>query len=192
MRPHFILAVFLVVSAGTGFAETAGQKTAEDKEPKKHYLYEWHDDKGVVHITDELGKVPPKYRDQARQVEVPKKDEAVKGRQGPQTQSGPGHPESQGGEEAGKAEWQRRMKDARQRLADAERRYWALDQKRREALEKGGGPASGRREGLVEAERIEQEMRRAQREIDDARNRIEVVLPEEARKAGVPPGWLRE
>jgi hypothetical protein len=192
MRPDIILALFLVVAAGTGFAQTAEQKPAEDKEPRKHHLYEWTDDKAVVHITDELGKVPPKYRDQARQVEVPKKEKAAEGRQEQQTISGPGHPNAQGREEAGKAEWQRRMKDARQRLADAERRYWALDQKRREALEKWGGPASGRREGLVEAERIEQEMRQAQREIDNARNRIEVVLPEEARKAGVPPGWLRE
>jgi hypothetical protein len=35
-------------------------------------------------------------------------------------------------------------------------------------------------------------MKQVQKEIDDTRNRINVVIPEEARKAGIPPGWLRE
>jgi hypothetical protein len=35
-------------------------------------------------------------------------------------------------------------------------------------------------------------MKQVQKEKDDARNEVEVVIPEAARKAGVPPGWLRE
>jgi hypothetical protein len=35
-------------------------------------------------------------------------------------------------------------------------------------------------------------MKGVQSEIDAARNDLDVVIPEEARKAGVPPGWLRE
>jgi hypothetical protein len=31
-----------------------------------------------------------------------------------------------------------------------------------------------------------------QKEIDEARNMLDVVIPEEARRAGVPPGWLRK
>jgi hypothetical protein len=35
-------------------------------------------------------------------------------------------------------------------------------------------------------------MKEVQKQIDEARNMVDVVIPEEARKAGVPPGWLRE
>ena len=31
-----------------------------------------------------------------------------------------------------------------------------------------------------------------QKRIDEARNMLNVVIPEEARKAGIPPGWLRD
>ena len=44
----------------------------------------------------------------------------------------------------------------------------------------------------MKAQKIEEEMQQVQREIDSARNEVENVIPEQARKAGVPPGWLRE
>jgi hypothetical protein len=41
-------------------------------------------------------------------------------------------------------------------------------------------------------QQIENDMQRTRREIDDIKNEINTVIPDEARKAGVPPGWLRE
>ncbi len=55
-----------------------------------------------------------------------------------------------------------------------------------------GGPAYGPIENKVKAEQVAQEMKEVQKQIDEARNMLDVVIPEDARKAGVPPGWLRE
>jgi len=190
MRAEPIILIVFLFAAGTSFAQTDQQKKAEEEELKKSYLYQWTDDKGVVHITDGLGKVPEKYRDKAVKLESPKRDESGQGEQRTYEQVTPA--DEEGREEDRKAEWQQRMKEARKRLADAERRYQELDQKRTEALGKWGGAASGHLEGRVEAERIEREMNPVRQNINDARNEVEVVIPEAARKAGVPPGWLRE
>jgi hypothetical protein len=88
--------------------------------------------------------------------------------------------------------WQRRVSMAKQRLAAAKQRYQELDQKRTSLLGQWGTPAYAPPEARIEAQRLAQEMDSVQKEIDDARNEVEVVIPEEARKAGVPPGWLRE
>jgi hypothetical protein len=55
-----------------------------------------------------------------------------------------------------------------------------------------GGPAYGPIENKVKAAQIEQQMKEVQKQIDEARNMLDVVIPDEARKAGVPPGVLRE
>jgi phage-related minor tail protein len=190
MRSGPIIMIVFLFAAGAVFAQTDQQKKTEDEELKKSYLYQWTDDKGVVHITDGLGKVPEKYRDKAVKLETPKRDESGQGEQRTFEQSTPAE-QNEEREENNKAEWQQRMKLARQRLTDAERSYQELDQKRNEALVRWAGGASGRIEDRMEAERIEQEMKEAQKEKDDARREVEVVIPEAARKAGVPPGWLR-
>jgi hypothetical protein len=190
MRTCVIIAMMLIVTAGAAFSQTGQQ--AEDKELHKSYLYKWTDDKGVVHITDGLGSVPQKYRDKALKVEQPKKEDGNEGQQVQQGTSSPSSSNEEELEEDRKAEWQQRVLEARHRVAEAEQRYRALDQKRQETVGKWGGPASGHLEGPMEAEQIDREMEAAKKEIDDARHNLEVVIPEEARKAGVPPGWLRE
>jgi len=85
-----------------------------------------------------------------------------------------------------------RIRDWKLRLADAERRYQALENERNKILMKFGMPGAalpGDRAKVIE---LEGKMKSIQKEIDDARNMINVVIPDEARKAGIPPGWLRE
>jgi len=178
MRISIMIVMVLLVTAGAALSQT----------DQTRYFYRWTDEKGVVHITDGLGNVPEKYRDNALKIEQSKsKDEG--GQQGQQkTYTQPRVPD----EEGAKAEWQMRIKDARNRLAAAEQRYAELNQQRQEALGKWGGPASGQLSGPIDAAQIEEQMRAVQNEIDSIKREIEVVIPDEARKAGVPPGWLRE
>lgn len=178
-------------------AEAARQPKQEapkqaDQDRTRH-IYQWIDGKGVVHITDDLSKVPQRYRSGARKLESAPQEEdgagqpADRGRVSPYDQ--PGREER---EAELKDDWQQRMSAAKRKLAIAERRYRELEKKRDEAVLRWGGPASGRTEGREEAARIEEQMKKVQKDIDDARNDIEVGIPDEARKAGVPPGWLRE
>ena len=191
MSRHLLLMLMLMGFAMTVNAQADQQAPTEDKELKKDYLYQWTDDKGVVSITDDLAKVPQVYRDKALKLTQPKTEDVGQKQQvqQPGYRSGSG---SEAADAAGKAVWQQRMSRAKQRLEAAEKKYHELDQRRNELLQSWGGPASGRLDTRTDADSIEQEMKGVQGEIDAARNDLEVVIPEEARKAGVPPGWLRE
>jgi hypothetical protein len=192
MRKRLLLMLMLTGFAITVHAQVDQQAPTEEKDLKKNFLYQWTDKKGVAHIVDSLEKVPKQYRDTAKKLTGPKKEDVDQGQQVQQESddaTGADAEEATAGE---KAQWQQRMRDARQRLADAEKNYRELVQRRNELPQSWGGPASGRLDTRAEAEKLEPEINIAQREIDKARNDLEVVIPEIARKAGVPPGWLRE
>jgi hypothetical protein len=186
MRIAATIVLSLIVSVIPAFAATDNRSTENDK-IKKQYIYEWTDPQGGVHITDDFGDVPVPYREKARKVEMPKGQEV-----GPeQRMTGGAGATSEGAENAQKAVWRQRLREWKKRLADAKNRYNYLKLKRQEALERWG-PASGHLEGRIEAENLEEEMKSVQKDIDEARNMIETIIPEEARRAGIPPGWLRE
>jgi hypothetical protein len=192
MRLFLVITVVFAFGMGIALAQTDAQQQTETKELKKNYLYQWMDDKGVTHVTDNLGKVPQKYRNKARQIEESTENETPAPEQQKITKPSIGGSEEDREQER-KADWQQRMKEARQRLANAERRYQEASKQREEALAKrAGGDVGNIGIKLEEANRLEEEMKNLQKVIDDTRNEIENVIPEEARRAGVPPGWIRE
>jgi hypothetical protein len=194
MRYYLLIVFVFLFSGATGYTQVddpAGNQ--EQKTQEENYLYQWTDSKGVVHITDSLGKVPEKYRSEAQKLQSSPGTDGMENQQGQQSLTSPsGSLGNEGLQKAQKEEWQSRMKAAKQKLANAEQRYHDLAQQRDLLLGSWGGPVSGHLEGREEADRIQQQMDQVQREIDDERNEIEVVIPNEARKAGIPPGWLRE
>jgi chromosome segregation ATPase len=189
MRSLITIAMLLMVIVLAALAQTDGQ--TENKDIKKQYLYEWTDSKGAVHITDSLGKVPEQYRAKAHKIESRKGEESGREQQ-VQEQGEPSTDSEAEVTEDAKAEWQQRLKDWKKRLANAEDRYRKLDRERTELLGVRGSAALAPLENRQKAEQLEQQMKDVQQEIDEAKNMVEVVIPEEARKAGVPPGWLRE
>ncbi|HUI68813.1 MAG TPA: hypothetical protein VL087_11485 [Nitrospirota bacterium] len=189
MRYAFIMVILAAAVFSIG-VQTGAQEGSNER---KSYLYQWTDDSGGVHITDGLGNVPEQYRPKARKIEESRKNEAGQGQQTQNVTGGTAGPGSEDEtEESGKAEWQDRIREWKTRLNNAEKRYRELDQQRTELLMSSGGPAYGPSENKVKAEQIEQQMKEVQKQIDEARNMLNVVIPEDARKAGVPPGWLRE
>ncbi len=195
MKPVLLIIMMLLLA---GVPAVHAQTSAQDggpaetkQEEQKNVLYQWTDGKGVVHITDDLNKIPEKYRPNARRLETTPGAEETPGGPGRQPSVSPPSGYSDDRDADRKAEWQGRMKAAKQKLADAERRYRELEEQRNILLRGWGGPASGHIAGREEADRIDQQMTQVQKEIDDTKNYIEVGLPDEARKAGVPPGWLR-
>lgn len=177
----------------TGAAQQQNKQDAPKPEERKQYLYQWIDGKGVVHITDDLNKVPIQYRPNARRLESAPGEDGNRSEPGPQDRTAPfSYADREEREAEQKDEWQQRMRAAKRKLANAERRYQELEKKRDALIMSWGGPSSGHREGREEAARIEEKMKQVRQEMDDARNEIDVRLPDEARKAGIPPGWLRE
>lgn len=178
------------------------------------YLYQWKDDRGVVNVTDSLEKVPPKFRSRATQMLQP-------GAGKEEQRSGERHEDgrtqdldaatSLDQDESRKAEWQQRIVDAKRRFAEAEALYRSLEQQKKELSEQYGGGVSMvtvqtpkgpvlvpsgapamPQEVMDRVKKIGQDMDQAKKEMEDARNEVENVIPDEARKAGIPPGWLRE
>ncbi len=190
MKLHAIILILfsLLVAAGPAVAQTAAPQ--EDREKNQRYLYEWTDDKGTVHISDDLGDVPQKYRRQVRKrLEQPAKEET---REQEQIAPQPAQPEEEIDQEAKKEEWQQRIRDWKERLADAQKRYKALEDERSAIIMRWGVTANASPAYRTRAAELDEEMKEVQKEIDEARNMIDVVIPDESRKAGVPPGWLRE
>lgn len=188
MRPVFLITVFLFLFLPA--LPTPAQTGNADE--KRSFIYEWTDGKGVVHITDSLDKVPEPYRQNARRHEAAPEGGAAPDRPRQQGAAPSGGGASEQSEAQQKTQWQQRLRGAKQRLAGAEQRYRELEQKRTALLGQWGTPAYAPPGARIEAERLSAEMQDVQKEIDKARNEVEVVIPEEARKEGVPPGWLRE
>jgi chromosome segregation ATPase len=93
-----------------------------------------------------------------------------------------------------KSEWQNRVLDAKKRLADAEGRLAEVDQKKNDLTSQWGasGAALPPQDVMDEINRVEAEHKAAADAVTSLRNEIDTVIPEEARKAGIPPGWLRD
>jgi chromosome segregation ATPase len=161
------------------------------------YLYQWKDDQGVVNVTDSLDKVPQNYRSQATQLLQPgagkEEQRRTETREGEQSQNRDAGT-SLDRDESRKAQWQQRMLDAKRRLTAAEDRYNQIEQRRNELASKSGssGAALPTQEMLDEMNRLDGELEGARIAVDRARNEVDVIIPDEARKADVPPGWLRE
>lgn len=186
--PRFVLIAGLLCFLAYGSAVQA----ADDM----RYLYQWKDDQGVVNVTDDLEKVPPKYRSKATQLLQPGTDKG-------EPQSGDARKEqprnvddgsSLDRDEIRKAEWQQKILDAKNRLMVAEERYGRLEQRKNEILSRTGssGAALPTQEMLDEMNSLTGELAKAKIDVDNARNEVEVTIPDQARRAGIPPGWLRE
>ncbi len=88
-----------------------------------------------------------------------------------------------------RSEWQKRMKDARARLKERMDTFKKKQEKyKRLATAVGYALLPGQAE---EKEKLKKELKALEGEIDALIEETEVTIPEEARKAGVPPGWIR-
>jgi septal ring factor EnvC (AmiA/AmiB activator) len=114
------------------------------------------------------------------------------GEKGPSVSSAPTRTAEKTDEDR-REEWQKRVREARKQLDDAAARKAQLEQKREKLKYEWAGPDAKRTNEMIDAElsQTTAELLKVQQEIDKATDLIENVIPEEARKAGVPPGWAR-
>ena len=156
-------------------------------------LFTWTDDAGVLHMADSLDKVPKEYRARAERLGGQASQEGNTVQEETPAVSTP--QENPGGDDAVlKAQWQSRMLDAKRRLQYSEDKYQQLLNRKSELQSKWGaaGAALPPQDVLDEMNRLDGDISAAREEVDKARDMINNVIPDEARRAGVPPGWLRE
>ncbi len=156
-------------------------------------LYKWTDKDGVVHVTDSLEKVPKDYRSKA--VRIGEEGSGSSEASQAQSPAPPAPSDHDGGNDAAlKAQWQSRMRDAKRRLQYAEEKFQQLAKQKSDLQAQWGsaGAALPPQSVLDEMKQLDADMANAKTEIDNARDMIDNVIPDEARRAGIPPGWLRE
>ena len=165
-------------------------------------LYKWVDEKGTAHFTDDLSLVPEKYRDQALEakpqgkpasppsVESPKKIGGEKEIQSPLESASEEKDLLGRGEDWWRAtakEWDEKLETARENYDKA---YKEWKSKEQELEASNFKPDSLKRKLKVEAKALEEKTRDWENRVEEAKNMLENVLPNQAQEYRANPDWL--
>lgn len=166
-------------------------------------VYKWVDEKGTTHFTDDLSLVPERYQDRVIQATPPKEPTPPPSPESPKSTSGEKEtqsaPESASeqkdilgrGEEwwRGKAkEWNEKLKAARENY---EKAYSEWKLKEQELETSKFKPDSVKRKLKVEAKALEEKAKDWEKQMKEAKNMLEDVLPKQAREYRADPDWLK-
>ncbi len=190
-RIGFIILIGLALS----FSLTLGQE-----------VYRWVDEKGTVHFTDGLGQVPEKYREQIQKKMPPQETTPSQPTPPPSVESpksvesekeaasvpGPGHKDALGrGEEWWRAraiEWNEKYKTAQRNYENA---YSEWKSKEQELETSKFKPDSIKRKLKAEIKALEEKAKDLEKQMEEAKNMFENVLPQQARDYRANPDWLK-
>ena len=167
-------------------------------------VYKWVDEKGTAHFTDDLGLVPEKYRDQILTEKRPKKPTPP-----PPLSPPPFEPpkSTEAGKEAGPTpvqkdilgrgeewwrtkaiEWNEKFKTARRNYEMA---YSEWKSKENELEASKFKPDSVKRKLKAEIKVLEEKTKDWEKQMEEANNMLENVLPKQARDYQADPKWLK-
>ncbi len=165
-------------------------------------VYKWVDEQGTAHFTDDLSLVPEKYRNQVLKGKPPKEPAPSplppsatppkSAEAGKEAGSGPGQKDILGrGEEWWRAkaiEWNEKLKAARRNYEMA---YSEWKSKEHELETSKFKPDSLKRKLKAEIKILEEKTKDWEKQMDEAKNMLEIVLPKQARDYQADPEWLK-
>jgi peptidoglycan hydrolase CwlO-like protein len=169
-------------------------------------VYKWVDEKGIVHFTDDLGEVPEKYREQIQKERPPKEStppqptsppsiESTKGMErGKEIGSAPGLGQK---DILGRGEdwWRAKVSEWNEKLKTSQRNYeaayseWKSKENEIEAAK--FKPDSLKRKLKAESKVLEEKVKDCEKQVEEAKNMLEKVLPREAEDYRANPEWLK-
>jgi hypothetical protein len=154
-------------------------------------VFKWIDEKGSVHFTDDITKIPEKYRQAIEQIETREEKPETN------TESGPAQkkqPESQT-DRLGRGEeyWQGRVEEWKKKLRSAQEKVESLRLKYNELTEKFNASKSSVERARLRNERdqIKAQMDQSRIEIEQAKEMLERKIPEEASLYRAKPEWVK-
>jgi chromosome segregation ATPase len=156
-------------------------------------VYQWVDEKGTVHYTDDPALIPERYQDQVQKRTIPK--ELVTS---PPTQVSP-EPQSdiERKDLLGRDEdwWRDKAMEWKQKLIQAQKNYEAaqeaLKAKDKELEKSIYKPDSFKRRLQAEIKVLEEKVNEQKRQVDEAKDMLEKVLPKQAEEYRADPSWVR-
>jgi len=165
-------------------------------------VYKWVDDKGTAHFTDDLSLVPERYRDQALEAEPRREPGPLPSVEPPKRIGGENEihptpePVSEEKDLLGRGEewWRATAREWNEKLQTAQENYnkaykeWKSKEQELEAS--NFKPDSLKRKLKAEAKSLEGKARDWEKQVGEARNMLENVLPNQAREYRANPDWL--
>jgi hypothetical protein len=170
-------------------------------------VYRWVDEKGVIHFADDLTLVPEKYQGQAQKKAAPQepppspfppsyrspeKGKTEKVRTEKKPESVPVQKDILG---RGEEWWRRRVKEWEEKLSNAQKNYEtelnALKVKEKELEESKFKPDSLKRKLKADIKVLEEKVKEWKKQMEEARNMLDRVLPKEAEEYRADPRWLK-
>ena len=162
-------------------------------------IYQWTDEKGTVHFTDDLSLVPERYRNQVQEKKSPKelssplppqvlKDEEME--KGPE--SAPARKDLIG---RGEEWWRDKAKEWNKKLLDANKNYdtayTAWKAKEKELEQSKLKSRSFQRKLKSEVKVLEDKAKELEKQRDEAKNMLEKGLPKDAEELKADPDWIK-
>jgi hypothetical protein len=159
-------------------------------------IYQWVDEKGTVHFTDDLGKIPEEYQDQVKEKKTPPEPAPSPSTRRPQSKAPP-EPSVEKKDILGRGEdwWRDKAMEWRQKLIKAQKDYataqTALKAKEKELEQSIYKPDSFKRRLKADIKVLEEKANDQRNQVDEAKNMLEKVLPKEAEEYRADPNWVR-
>jgi hypothetical protein len=161
-------------------------------------IYQWEDEKGTVHFTDDVSLVPEKYQDQVKEKKTPKEPASsppvklTRDKPPKEQQEAPEKKDILG---RGEDWWRDKAMEWKQKLTKSQEDYnaaqTALKAKEKELEDAKFKPKSFQRKLQDEVKVLEEKMNDQKRQVDEARNMLEKALPKQAEEYRADPSWLK-
>ncbi|HSB34949.1 MAG TPA: DUF4124 domain-containing protein [Nitrospirota bacterium] len=151
-------------------------------------FYRWVDKDGKEFFTNELEKVPQEYRENVQTVKPDESRVSVGDRPAAVKPGGLSreHKDKNG---RGEAYWRKKADNLRLKLRGQQNEY-NLILKKLETQDQNPKQLAGKKSKSLSG--LEKKKLKLEKEIAQTRRKLEVDLPEEARRADAYPGWIRE
>ena len=160
---------------------------------KGQEIYSWVDEKGTLHYADDLTLVPERYRET-----VQKRKTQQESSPSPSISPSPGPQGTEARRDLlGRDEqwWRAKVKEWEDKLQNAqnnyEKAYQAWKSKEKELEDSKIKPDSVKRKIRAEIKDLEEKTKPWEKEVNEARNMLEKVLPREAEEDRADPDWLK-
>lgn len=154
-------------------------------------VYKWIDDKGIVHYSDDITKIPDQYKSKTQRVDAWGEKNEVKSEGDPATRKKPDdYKDLLGrGEEYWKSrveEWRSRLKEAQEKNEQARIKYNELTERYNESKS-----SVERNQIRRQREQIKLEMDQYRNQIEEARIMLDKKIPEEVELYKAKQEWIK-
>ena len=162
-------------------------------------IYQWMDEKGTVHFTDDLSLVPERYRSQVQEKKPPKEPSPHPSPQVLKEEEIEKEPEStpERKDLIGRGEewWRTKAKEWNEKLMNAQKyyetAYTAWKAKEKELEQSKLKPRNFQRKLKSEIKVLEGKAKELEKQRDEAKNMLQKGLPKEAEELKADPDWIK-